>query len=169
VTGWARFDRTRRYRYRLRRDWQPAPRRVTFIMLNPSTADARVLDPTLRRCIGFAKAWGFGGIDVVNLFGWRATSPRALRSIADPVGRGNDAAIRVALRDASLAVAGWGGDLLARGRAVVVQRMAEDRGMPLACLGLTTSGQPRHPLYVPGSTPLQPLVTALVRFRRSTA
>src|SRR4029079_18953941 len=79
VTGSARlvssasFDRTRRYRYHLRLECQPSPRRVTFIMLNPSTADARVLDPTIRRCVGFARAWAFGVVEAVNLFAWRHT------------------------------------------------------------------------------------------------
>jgi hypothetical protein len=150
--GRATFDASRRYRYRLRRHWGPSPRHVLFIMLNPSTADERVLDPTIRRCIGFAKAWGFGGIDVVNLFAWRATDPRLLRRIADPVGPDNDAVIAAALRQSSLAVAAWGAEALARRRAIDVGRFATRARTSLFCLGTTLHGYPRHPLYVKQTT-----------------
>jgi hypothetical protein len=99
----ATFDTTRRYRYRLIHDWTGSPERVAFIMLNPSTADERTLDPTIRRCIGFAKAWGFGGIDVVNLFAWRTTDPAALARVADPIGPRNDGMIAAALRQSAVA------------------------------------------------------------------
>jgi len=162
VTGSARFvvssaslDRTRRYRYHLRREWQPSARRVTFIMLNPSTADARVLDPTIRRCVGFARAWGFGGVDVVNLFAWRSTRPEALRRVNDPVGPRNQATIASALRQSSLVVAAWGNDGRAREQATRVCRLAARLRTPLFCLGTTQSGQPRHPLYVRGAAPLE--------------
>ncbi|TMF61888.1 MAG: DUF1643 domain-containing protein, partial [Chloroflexi bacterium] len=67
----ATFSADRRYRYRLWRRWDGARPVVAFVMLNPSTADARRDDPTIRRCIGFAKSWGFGGVEVVNLFAYR--------------------------------------------------------------------------------------------------
>jgi hypothetical protein len=155
VISSASLDRTRRYRYRLRREWQPSPRRVTFIMLNPSTADARVLDPTIRRCIGFAKAWGFGGIDVVNLFAWRSTRPEALWRVDDPVGPRNHAAIASAMRESSLVVAAWGNAGRGREQAVRVCRLAGRLRAPLYCLGTTLSGQPRHPLYVSAVTALE--------------
>ena len=162
MTGSARFvvssaslDRTRRYRYHLRREWQPSPRRVTFIMLNPSTADARVLDPTIRRCVGFARAWGFGGVDVVNLFAWRSTRPEALRRVDDPVGPRNQATIASALRESSLVVAAWGNEGRALEQAARVCRLAARLRTPLFCLGTTQSGQPRHPLYVRGAAPLE--------------
>ena len=104
----ATCDARRRYRYRLWREWGASPRRVTFIMLNPSTADERVLDPTIRRCIGFAKAWGFDGVDVVNLFAWRSTDPAALARVADPIGPDNDETIAASLRQSALAVAACG-------------------------------------------------------------
>ena len=154
MIGSASLDRTRRYRYRLRRDWQTSPRRVTFIMLNPSTADARVLDPTIRRCVGFARAWGFGGLDVVNLFAWRSTRPEALRRVADPVGPRNHAAIASALRESSLVVAAWGNTAPAREQALRVCRLATRLRTPLFCLGTTLGGQPRHPLYVRRTTTL---------------
>ena len=152
VTCSAAFDPRRRYRYRLRCDWTASPRRVTFIMLNPSTADERVLDPTIRRCIGFAKSWDFGGIDVVNLFAWRSTRPDALRQVPDPVGPRNHVAIAAALRESSLVVAAWGNSLPAPERANDVYELAARLRTPIFCLGTTQSGEPRHPLYVAGAT-----------------
>ena len=72
--------------------------RLLFVMLNPSTADAETDDPTLRRCIGYSRAWGYGGLAVVNLFGLRTTDPRELRRHADPVGRRNDDYVLAAIR-----------------------------------------------------------------------
>ena len=142
-----------RFRYSLSRTWvepghEAADTFATFIMLNPSTADAEVDDPTIRRCIGFAKAWGLGGLMVVNLFAWRATSPRDLYS--DPenkIGAENDRHIIEACGTATNVIAAWGnhGALLGRGNAV--RSMIDD----LEVLGLTTAGHPAHPLYLPGS------------------
>ena len=150
------FDARRRYRYRLWRDWSAAPRRVTFIMLNPSTADERVLDPTIRRCVGFAKAWGFGGIDVVNLFAWRSTDSAGLAEVSDPIGPANDEVIRDTLRRSPLAVAAWGADKIARDRSLVVEHLAARLRTPLFCLETTTHGHPRHPLYVAAAAALRP-------------
>jgi len=139
VTGGATFSRDRRYRYRLWRRWDRARPVVAFVMLNPSTADARRDDPTIRRCIGFARRWGYGGIEVVNLFAYRSTDPRLLRRLRDPVGRDNHRHIRRALRKAALVIVGWG--------AWTVRSPLEDLGRA-RCLGLTSGGQPRHPLYL---------------------
>lgn len=151
MTRGATFDARRRYRYRLWRDWEPSRPRVVWIMLNPSTADETTLDATIRRCVGFAKAWGFGGIDVVNLFAWRATDPGLLRAAKDPVGPANDHAIAAALRDAALIVAAWGGNPIVSSRARDVRRLAARLHKRLFCLGTTKDGEPRHPLYVRGS------------------
>lgn len=86
VNGGAHFSRCRRYRYALWRQWQAAGPMLMLIGLNPSTADAERNDPTIRRCIGFAHDWGFGGVWVLNLFAWRATLPADLKAAADPVG-----------------------------------------------------------------------------------
>ena len=67
-----------RYRHALGRHWDNDKGFVLFIMLNPSTADAQQDDPTIRRCMDFAKRWGFGGIEACNLFDWRATDPKAV-------------------------------------------------------------------------------------------
>ena len=147
VTGGASFSVDRRYRYRLWRRWDRSRPAVAFCMLNPSTADERRDDPTVRRCVGFARAWGFGGIDVLNLFALRASDPRTLRAAPDPVGPRNDEHIVRATMRAGLIVVAWGarGGFLDRDRSVLglLGRLAHP-----ACLGWTQGGHPRHPLYV---------------------
>ena len=142
-----------RYRYRLGRRWAEGAT-VTWIMLNPSTADAANDDPTIRRCTDFTKRWGYGGLTVVNLFALRATDPRALRRAYDqPIGLpDNDRHIVEATASAALVVAAWGahGTMYARDRQV---RMLLD-GRAVHCLGTTKAGQPRHPLYLARDTEL---------------
>ena len=120
--------------------------KTKFVMLNPSTANAKRDDPTIRRCMGFARAWGFGGVDVVNLFAFRATDPRALREAADPIGPANDRHLRRAVRSAGLIVLAWGAHEMARDRAARARPLFNRPGS--RCLGLTQSGEPRHPLYL---------------------
>jgi hypothetical protein len=146
----------REYRYLLTRIWDPAERPLVFLMLNPSTADALEDDPTLRRCTGFAKREGAGGVVVVNLFALRSTDPRALTRHPEPVGRYNDVFIRQAVSQGSKVVAAWGAAPVAgdRGRNVAVALAA--RRVPLHCLGTTAVGQPRHPLYLPSEAVLEP-------------
>ena len=143
MTG-ATFSADGRYRYRLWRRWDRARPVVAFVMLNPSTADATRDDPTIRRCISFARAWGFGGVEVVNLFAYRATDPRVLRRARDPVGPGNDRQIARACREAALVVAAWGASHAGDRAAHVLRRLSAPR-----CFGTTRSGQPAHPLYLP--------------------
>ena len=97
-------------------------------MLNPSTADAERDDPTIRRCIGFSRAWGFGGAEMVNLFALRSTDPGRLREAADPVGPGNVAHIADAARGATQVIAAWGAFPLAaeQGTELVVEATGED-------------------------------------------
>lgn len=148
-----------RYRYRLTRVWSPSEPLLPFIMLNPSTADATVDDPTIRRCKGFAERERYGGIVVVNLYGLRATRPDVLWGTSDPIGPENDHAIaRVTIDARGPIVCAWGvnGDVMNRGAKVlefIEQIAAVDR---LVCLGKTKSGAPRHPLYVPANQPLEP-------------
>jgi hypothetical protein len=140
------FDRSGRYRYRLWRRWG-AGERVGFVMLNPSTADAERDDPTIRRCTGFARTWGFGSMVVVNLFALRSPDPARLRRAREPVGRDNDRHIIEAAGACDVVVLAWGmhGRLRDRDRAVL-DLLA---GQALRCLGQTRAGQPRHPLYLP--------------------
>lgn len=143
----AHFSPCGRYRYRLWRFWGTgAP--VVWCMLNPSTADETRDDPTIRRCIGFAREWGAGGVVIVNLFALRSTDPRALYSHPEPVGPGNDATILEAASEAQLIVAAWGvhGAHLGRGRAAA-NLLAPFK---VSVLGTTKDGHPRHPLYVRG-------------------
>lgn len=145
------------YRYWLTRTWDAAAEPMTWIMLNPSTADAETDDPTIRRCIGFAKAWGFGSFRVVNLFALRSTDPAALRSHPDPIGPKNDEYLRDATADVSLTVAAWGnhGAFLGRGYAVAAS-------IPrLHVLNMTKEGQPAHPLYLPKTREPMPWVAFL--------
>lgn len=150
------FDPSRTYRYRLTRTWNTEWPPVTWIMLNPSTADAGIDDPTIRRCSAFARSWSAGGIIVANLFAYRATQPSVMRQAADPVGPLNDQYIREACRTGAVTVAAWGAHGALAGRAEAVTRMLRADGVQLSCLGTTRDGHPRHPLYVPGSTPLSP-------------
>lgn len=154
------FDgKARTYRYLLTRIWDPSRKPAVFVMLNPSTADALVDDPTMTRIAGskgFARRTGAGGVAVVNLFGLRSTDPRALRHHDDPVGPLNDVFLRRATADAFIVVAAWGAGGVEHGRGPQVADMLRKRGVRLLCLGTTSTGQPRHPLYLPGSADFEP-------------
>ncbi len=136
------------YRYLLTRIWDAEGRKVLFIMLNPSTATEVQNDPTVERCERRARALGFGGVRVVNIFAYRATDPRDMRAQRDPVGARNDAAIAESLDWADQVICAWGGHGDHRGRGVQVAQMLRARGGPLYHLGVTKSGQPKHPLYI---------------------
>lgn len=154
MRGWASFDDSGTYRYTLHRRWDPEPGlltraggRVCFCLLNPSTADARVLDPTLTRCLGFARRWGFGHMEVVNAFALRSTQPAALKKHADPVGPRNDHAIRRAAARADLVVVGWGAHARLAGRHDAVVGLLSGVCEPM-CWTRTKDGYPGHPLYL---------------------
>jgi hypothetical protein len=116
-------------------------------MLNPSTADESADDPTIRRCIGFARGWGYGGLEVVNLFALRATDPRELRRSSDPIGLSNDAYLRDAAARAGAMVIAWGAHGVFRSRGAAALELLSPRARLLA-LGWTNGGEPRHPLYL---------------------
>jgi len=158
--NWADLSRCGRYRYALGRRWG-AGAEALFILLNPSTADAATDDPTLRRCIGFARREGCGASRTVNLFAWRATAPRdltqALGKGEDIVGPRNARALRAALAECDgPVIVGWGAHAIAEPRAQALARLAVRQGRALHCLGVTKAGQPRHPLYIRAETPLIP-------------
>lgn len=117
-----------------------------LVGLNPSTADAKRNDPTIRRCIGFACDWGFGGVWVLNLFAFRATYPADLRAAEDPIGPRNDRWLRRVARQCQRVVACWGNDGAFLGRSARVRGMIGDR---LEVLRINGSGEPAHPLYLP--------------------
>lgn len=139
------------YRYALSRTWDARLDRVLFVMLNPSTADAFEDDPTIRRCVGYARAWGYGTLHVVNLFALRATDPKALYGHPDPVGGENDRFILDRAARCAVRVAAWGahGGHIDRGKTVC--RLLFGAGLPLHCLARTKDGHPGHPLYLGGS------------------
>lgn len=144
----ARLDRTKRYRYQLERAWGDGST-LCFVGLNPSTADATLDDPTLRRVMGFARSWGHERVLVVNLFGWRSPSPKDLLTAEDPVGPSNDRWISSSVRQASRVLVGWGATPFAGVRAKYVLGRFVRWGISPVCLGTTKGGHPRHPLYVP--------------------
>jgi hypothetical protein len=152
--GHAVFNEARTHRYLLCRRWSDGPV-MTWIMLNPSTADAFADDPTIRRCISFARREGCGGLRVVNLFALRATNPRELRKHPDPVGPCADQMID-AQAGGAYTVAAWGADATAIRRGRQVGRRLIAAGVSLSCLGVTSAGHPRHPLYVRSSALLTP-------------
>jgi hypothetical protein len=152
VERFATTSKCGRYRYALRRMLGGRPGKTAcFIMLNPSTADAEKDDPTIRKCLGFARRWGCGELVVVNLFAFRATRPRDLQAAADPVGRDNRRHVKSAVDRArgGLVVCAWGTHGAWRGQDVTVLAWIRETGVELVCLGRSTAGYPRHPLYVP--------------------
>ncbi len=150
----ATFDQTGQYRYRLTRRWQSQGDAITFILLNPSRADHQQDDPTLRRCIGFAQVWGFGGLTVVNLFAYCTPYPQKLQAAADPIGPDNDAhLLQVCAQDNPIVLA-WGNRGM--GRDLDVLALLNPLHPQLYHLGLTQKGHPRHPLYLPRGASLHP-------------
>ena len=147
----ASFSPCRTYRYALWRNWggllPGANGYAMFVGLNPSTADETEDDPTIRRCIGFAKAWGYAGLCMTNLFAFRATDPRVMKAATDPVGEDNDWTLQITAETAGVVVAAWGAHGTHMGRADAVRRMLPS----LHYLRLTKDGHPGHPLYLPAS------------------
>lgn len=141
----AAFSADQRYRYALWRVWQAEPKCLMVIGLNPSTADAQKDDPTIRRCIGFAVDWGFGGLLMGNLFAFRSTYPHSLSTVDDPVGIDNNEWLMRMRDNAGMVLAAWGanGDFRPQRTAEVLEMFPE-----LYHLGLTQKGHPRHPLYI---------------------
>lgn len=145
---------SRTYRYLLTRIWDPSVPPAVFIMLNPSTASADQDDPTVRRIVGFAKAWGKGGVLVVNLFALCSTDPKALRHHPDPLGRYNAMFVMRSVVMSDLVVAAWGAGGVLAGRGEEMARALRIASVPVKALRLTSTGQPGHPLYVPADAAL---------------
>jgi hypothetical protein len=153
----AHFSPCRLYRYALWRAWGAQAGAVDrgyvlFIGLNPSTADENNDDPTIRRCIAFAKAWGYSGVCMVNLFAFRSTDPAAMLAANDPVGPENDVWLERLARRAGLVVAAWGVHGTHMERDSRVKQLIPE----MRYLRLTKDGHPGHPLYLPKTLTPQP-------------
>ena len=151
------FSRCGLYRYTLTRDFDDLLQgddTAYFLMLNPSTADARFDDPTIRRCKGFAQRFGCRRLRVLNLYAYRATDPAQLWSVPDPVGPLNDAHLSTELANRGV-ICAWGSNAERERVESVVELLVRVRAR-LWCLGTNKDGMPKHPLYVPGATELRP-------------
>lgn len=135
------------YRYELWRRWADGPH-VLFVMLNPSTADGEHDDATIRKCVNFAKRWGYGSLCVVNLFAFRSPDPREMKAAADPVGPDNDKTLVRLARQAGVIIAAWGAHGSYQQRDKTVLRMLPQ----VKALHLTQNGAPGHPLYLKGTS-----------------
>jgi hypothetical protein len=152
------------YRYYLVRIWGEG-KLLVFVMLNPSTADANVDDATVRKCTGFAKALGFDGYIIVNLFALRSTDPAGLRKVDDPIGEHNDYYVREAMKRGGMTIAAWGrhGTYLERDKSFIATLPGQ-----LHALRVNSDGTPAHPLMLPytcrpvpyGATELQVATTS---------
>lgn len=166
MIGWAEFDSTGVYRYLLGRSWSLIGPMGAFILLNPSTATGEENDPTITRCCGFGERWGWRGLYVLNAFAFRATDPKVMKAVEDPVGPGNDAMIvrvaREVAESGGLLVAGWGAHGVHQKRDVGIRELLRQVAN-VYCLGVTGACQPRHPLYLKAN--LDPEIY----FRRSEA
>ena len=149
----ATFSRCRNYRYCLSRSWDKGSGSVLFIGLNPSTANHYQDDPTIRRCVGFARNWGFSAMEIVNLFAFRSPYPKDLYQQGDPIGPANNRWISSAIKRNDMTLACWGnnGDFLDRANFIL------SRYPGLNALKLTASKQPTHPLYMKADTLAKPI------------
>ncbi len=146
-----------KYRYLLRRAWDHEKPRALFIMLNPSTADAKVDDATIRSCIRICKSWGYGSFEVCNLYGWRSTDPDALnlRDMPMMIGEKNADVMDGALKRCDVAICAWGTHPAAVKRGYDVCSTIRAMKPAVYCLGKTKNGSPKHPLYIKTGTPLE--------------
>ena len=164
----ATFSDDELFRWTLWRIWDRTKRLIIFCGLNPSTADETKNDPTVRREIGYAQRWGYGGLIKLNAFAYRATDPHEMKRQPDPVGFGNRTAFFKAAETVRehdfnrghfsppTAVCAWGVHGAHRGQNVVAAKWLWEAGAELSCFGFTKDGHPKHPLYLPKSAPLVP-------------
>lgn len=163
--GQAHFSDDGVYRYALSRAWDPGKPMVQWVGLNPSTADATKLDPTLRRVSRFSIACGFGGFWMTNLFAFRATKPRDMLKAQDPIGPANDQWLLDVARWCTLTIACWGPHGGLNERETEVIRLFDGRS--LSALATTNAGHPRHPLYLKGELRPKPWVYGDRNYRRN--
>ena len=141
----ADFSPCGKYRYTLERGWNDDLPKVAFVGLNPSTATGTMDDPTIRRCVNFARDWGYGSMTMINLFAFRATSPKDMKSEYDPIGCMNNEFICSVAGTSQKIVIAWGNHGNHAGRDQQVLKLLENGS--LHCFGITKAGQPVHPLY----------------------
>jgi hypothetical protein len=154
------FSNSRKYRYSLLREWDSSLPRVLYVMLNPSIADDEADDQTIKRCIYFAKKFGFGSLEVVNLYALISTDPSAIRTESEPEGKENDSHILEAAKRSSKIIVAWGEKGFYNQRHNKVTRMLYDNGYNLYCLKLTKERHyPRHPSRLPNSCELELFTT----------
>jgi hypothetical protein len=144
----ATFSPCRRYRYTLTREWDASLPTVVFCGLNPSTADETQDDPTIRRELAFAKAWGYGKLVKVNAYAFRSTDPKGLWRVDDPCGDDNLGHILRAAKSAELFVAAWGNNIR-DGQAFAIRTAFTVSHLQMHALRITKQGNPSHPLYLP--------------------
>lgn len=170
----AEFSPCRQWRYTLHRQWEESAefpqigggnQGVAFLMFNPSTADETTNDPTIRKCIGFAKRWGYGRLIILNLFAYRSTDPTAIARVHDPVGPLNMYWIRKSIKECREVICAWGcgqhmkQDRLRDAPSLAYHAMKLDEPyLHIQCLGRREDGHPRHPLMLPYTTPREPFV-----------
>lgn len=151
-----------KFRYRLGRRWAGGPT-VVYVMLNPSTADHQQDDATIRRCISFAQAEGFGALEVVNLFAYRTPHPAALKYAGFPVGADNDRHIVEACQAAERVCLAWGAHEDAQPRVQVVMPLIRLTNLEPYCLAITRSGFPAHPVRLPKTSRMQPFTLEAIQ------
>ncbi len=142
---------TGNYRYLLWREWDSDSKTVSFIMLNPSRADASLNDPTITRCINFANSWGYGRLEVVNLFAYRTSQPSLLKQVAEPIGKDNDSYILKTAHNSDQVILAWGNHGAWQKQDLYVLQLLKNH-THLYCFGVTKKGCPRHPLYLPSTS-----------------
>ncbi len=145
-----------KYRYHLWRRWTHGLGQVCWIMLNPSTANHERDDATIRRCVSFSRQWGYGGIEVVNLFGLRSTDPSQLLKASDPIGPKNDYWLRDTVEKATMTCAAWGAHGALFGRSIAMRGLLSHSHV--LCLGRCANGEPKHPVRLVYKTRLEPFI-----------
>ena len=151
------FSEDRRYRYRLYREWEKRPGKpLLWVLLNPSTADETIDDPTIRRCIGFSTAWGYGSMWLGNIYAYRATDAAVMKRLSANEARGphNYSHLISMAAISEKTVCAWGAHRAPDAETLYDISVGHTR--PLYCLGKTRDGSPRHPLYLSATTPLEP-------------
>ncbi|MDJ0596460.1 MAG: DUF1643 domain-containing protein [Pleurocapsa sp. MO_226.B13] len=139
------------YRYLLWREWDTQSKTVSFIMLNPNSADAEINDPTITRCINFALSWGYGRLEVVNLFAYRTSKPSLLKQVTEPIGKDNDRFILESVNRSDRVILAWGNHGTWRKQDLYTLELLKNQNH-LYSLGITKKGCPRHPLYLCSNT-----------------